>query len=130
MLTRRMTFCAVLLMTVVVLVANAAQVVVVNPKVAMFTASPQHAQVINYVMEVSTQVNPSVVVRTTDLGKPTPNSQNDVTVTLSRTGLVNNTNYVYNIVTNSPGGSTRSVSPSNPFVWVDPAEPASNLRAQ
>ena len=108
----------------------ALQAVVVNPKVAIFTASPQHASVTNYVLEIYRQADLNTVVRSTDIGKPTPNAANDITVGLVKTGLTNNTNYVFHVVTNSAGGSTRSVTPSNPFAWEDPAGAASNLRAQ
>jgi len=111
---------------------SAAQVPVkVNPTVAVFTASPTHATVTNYVLEVYPRTNLSTQARpATDLGKPTPNAANDITVPLTRSGLSNNTEYVFQIVTNSAGGSTRSAAPSNPFAWEDAPGAASNLRAQ
>ncbi len=119
-------------MIVVVLLLSALsarQAVIVNPRTAIFTASPDQAIVTNYVLEIYRQSDLNTVVRSTDLGKPTPVGT-DITVPLVKTGLVNNTNYVFQIVTNSPGGSVRSPTPSNPFVWADPAAPATNLRAQ
>jgi hypothetical protein len=109
--------------------AETRQTIKVNPTQAVFTASPDHASVTSYVLEIDRFADGSVV-RTTDVGKPTPNGQNDITVALTKTGLSNNVNYVFNIIAVGPGGSTRSATPSNPFAWADAPAPASNLRAQ
>mgnify|MGYP001558512032 CR=1 FL=1 len=104
----------------------------VNPTQAVFTASPDHAStdpvlVTSYTLIVKTGATD---VRSTDLGKPTPNGSGDITVPLVKTGLQNNVTYTFDIVTVGPAGSTRSTASSNPFVWADAPGSASNLRAQ
>jgi hypothetical protein len=125
-----------LLLATVVVVACASfaegrQTVKVNPSQAVFTASPDHntAALTSYSMEVSRQDN-GTVTRTTDLGKPVPAANSDITVPLVRSGLSNNVVYVFHIIATGPGGSTRSAAPSNPFVLVEAPAGASNLRAQ
>ncbi len=52
---------------------------------------------------------------------PTPNF---------KTGLQNNVVHVFYPVAIGPAGSTRSVTPSNPFVFAEPPGAPTNPRAQ
>lgn len=114
--------------------ASAQSTTTLNPTVAVFTASADHnatlsgsAVVTNYLLEI---YDGSTVVRSTDLGKPTPVASGDITVPLVVGSLAKNKVYTFQIVTVGPGGSTRSAAPSNPFAFAGAAAPATNLRAQ
>lgn len=104
--------------------------VTINPKNTVFQASPEHAtvSVTNYVLEVCRASDPNTVVRPTDIGKPAPNAANDITVPFVKQGLSNNTDYVTFVSAVGPGGSTRSATPSGPFVLVDAPAAPSNVR--
>lgn len=100
-----------------------------NPTQAVFTASSQHAtsEVTSYTLEV---YEGSTLARSNTIGKPTPAANGDIAVPLTITGLAANKTYTFHIVTVGPGGSTRSATPSNPFVFLNPPSAATNLRAQ
>lgn len=107
---------------------------VLNPSTVIFTASPDHnatiggtAVVSNYVLEV---YDGTTLVRSTDLGKPTPNASNDISAPLTNAGLAKNKVYTAFVVAVGPGGSARSATGSSPFAWPDAPRPASNLRVQ
>lgn len=119
----RMSLIAIALLSAFALPASAQTT---NPTQAVFTASADHATVTSYTLEV---YDGATLVRSTDLGKPTPVA-GDISVALSQTGLQPNKTYTFHIVTVGPGGSTRSATPSNPFVYVEAPRAATNLRAQ
>lgn len=105
-----------------------------NPTVAVFQASPDHsvtvggsAVVTSYTLEI---YNGATLARSTDLGKPTPGANGDITVPLAQGTLSKNQIYTFQVVTVGPGGSVRAAAPSNPFAWLGTPSPASNLRAQ
>lgn len=96
--------------------AMLAQGVIVNPTTATFPASPDHstAAVTSYALEI---YDGTTVVDTRDLGKPTPTAGN-ITVAVARGTLQQNKNYTARSVAKGPGGDTKSVDLSDPFVWV------------
>lgn len=105
-----------------------------NPTVAVFQASPDHsvtvggsAVVTSYTLEV---YDGTTLARSSDLGKPTPAANGDISVPLAQGTLAKNKVYTFQIVTVGPGGSVRAAAPSNPFAWLGAPSPASNLRAQ
>jgi hypothetical protein len=85
------------------------------PRYVVFTASTNHATAVtNYVFDVfASGANPATAtpVATSDLGKPTPASNNDITVDRAAffSGLAPG-NYVATVTAVGPGGRTRSTS--------------------
>jgi len=131
--TRRLLAFGVALFLFVPLITSAQPAVTVNPKLATFAASPDHAAtlpdsspaVTRYMLEV---YDGATLARSTDVGKPAP-VNGDISVPLTNQGLKPNTTYTFHVLTVGPSGSTRSATASNPFAWVDAPRPASNLRA-
>lgn len=109
----------------------AAQTPVMNPSTVTFKASPDHATLVtSYVVEVWPQGG-SAAVRATDIGKPAPNATSgDITVPLTVGALNSNTTYVAYVTAKGSGGSTRSATPSVPFVWAGAPAAASDVRVQ
>jgi regulation of enolase protein 1 (concanavalin A-like superfamily) len=85
------------------------------PRYVVFTASTNHATAVtNYVFDVfASGANPSTAtpVATSDLGKPAPAANNDITVDRATffSGLAPG-NYVATVTAAGPGGRTRSAS--------------------
>ena len=87
------------------------------PRLVVFTASTDHAtNVTSYLLEVfASGANPNTAtpVATSDLGKPAPAANNDITVDRSTffSGLAPG-NYLATVSAIGPGGRTRSASVS------------------
>jgi regulation of enolase protein 1 (concanavalin A-like superfamily) len=85
-----------------------------STKRVAFTASLDHAIVTNYLLEVfPSTANPATATALTssDLGKPTPDSNNDIFV--DRTTFLNNLapgNYLITVAAVAPGGKSRSTA--------------------
>lgn len=129
------TLLAALALVVVAALPVSAQTTKVNPTQAVFTASPSHTTVLpdgtslmtGYRLRV---LDGATTVRTTDLGKPTPNAQNDISAPLTDTGLQKNKTYTFQIDVVWSGGFVEAAAASNPFYFAGAPSPASNLRAQ
>lgn len=112
-----------------------AQTTKVNPTQAVFTASTDHMTVLpdgsslmtGYRLRV---LDGATTTRTENLGKPTPNAQNDIAVPLTDTGLQKNKTYTFQIDVVWTGGFVEAAAASNPFYFAGAPSPASNLRAQ
>lgn len=104
---------------------------VVNPTTAVFTASSDHAMVINgvavvesYQLDLVTTATGGALTLTVSLGKPVPSPTNEITVDISPSvaKLATGT-YVATVVAVGPGGAGRS-APSDPFFRLGtPAPP-------
>lgn len=114
---------------VVLLAPEEVQAPIVNPNLAVFASPSDYATTTNFVLEIYRQSD-NVLVRSTDIGKPTPNGLNDIAVPLVKAGLQNNVVHVFRILQINPIGSTRSATTSNPFVMGDLPVGVTNLRAQ
>jgi regulation of enolase protein 1 (concanavalin A-like superfamily) len=82
------------------------------PRAVVFTASPDHATVTSYLLEVfAAGANPATAtpVGASNLGKPTPASNNDITVDRATffTGLPTGS-FIATVTAISPGGRSRS----------------------
>jgi hypothetical protein len=133
MTARRLGFALVALLFVAT-PALAQSAPVLNPTTIIFTASTDHATTLSgtpvvtrYTLDV---YDGTVLVRSTDLGKPTPNASNDITVPLAQGTLSKNQIYTAYVVVIGPGGSARSATASAPFAWPGTPAPASNVRVQ
>ena len=79
-----------------------------------FTASVDHAIVTSYLLEVfpsTANTATATALTSSDLGKPTPNSNNDIVV--DRTTFLNNLapgNYLITVASLAPGGKARSTA--------------------
>jgi hypothetical protein len=82
------------------------------PRAVVFTASPDHTTVTSYLLEVfAAGANPATAtpVGASDLGKPTPASNNDITVDRATffAGLPTGS-FIATVTAISPGGRSRS----------------------
>jgi hypothetical protein len=105
-----------LLLTALVLAGFAlpASAQTVNPTTLAFTASVDHNDALHYVMEVYRN---GLLVRTTNLGKPIPTTEERISVALVQDGLAKNAIYTLYVTTVGPGGSARS-DVSTQFCWA------------
>ena len=109
--------------------AEPVQAVKVNPTEAVWKAQADYSTVTSFTLEVYRQSD-MALVRSTPVGKPTPNAANELIVPLLRTGLQNNVVHVFKIVTTNPIGSLGSPTTSNPFVMGDLPVAADGLIAR
>lgn len=109
--------------------AAAQTTVKVNPTEAVWAAKADYSTVTSFTLEVYRQSD-MALVRSTNVGKPTPNGANELIVPLARTGLQNNVVHVFKIVTINPIGSQGSATTSNPFVMGDLPVAADGLIAR
>jgi hypothetical protein len=87
------------------------------PRAIVFTASPDHSTLVTtYVLDIyrsGTTPGSSTPVATSDLGKPTPASNGDITVDRATFFQALATgNYIATVTAVGPGGSTRSTAVS------------------
>lgn len=113
------------------LVAWPAAAQVVNPSAAIFTASADHATVVNgvavvesYQLDLVTTAAGGALALTVSLGKPTPSPTNEITADIaSSVAKLATGAYVATVVAVGPGGAGRS-APSDPFFRLGtPAPP-------
>lgn len=102
---------------------------VVNPTVVQFTASTDHATVVNgtplvtsYQLDIMTSTATSALAFTVSLGKPTPDATTSVIVTpvIPQFAALGNGMYVATVSAIGPGGSGKS-TPTAPFARIGPA---------
>jgi predicted phage tail protein len=85
-----------------------------SPKLVVFTASADHAIVTSYLLEVfppTANTATATALTSSDLGKPTPGTNNDITV--DRTTFLNNLapgNYLITVASIGTGGKSRSAA--------------------
>jgi hypothetical protein len=108
-----------------------------NPKLAIFTASPDHNATFpdgsfiltSYRMQIL-DATTNAVVRDTDIGKPTLSGA-DASVALTNAQLSNNRMYVYTLIAVGPDGASVPASPVSGQFWfgsANPPRPPTNLR--
>jgi hypothetical protein len=111
----------------------AAQPLTVSPTTLTFAASADHTVVVGTLALVTTYhiqiFDGPTQVSLTNVGKPTPNAANDITVPLGGLGLPKNKILTAVVVAVGPGGTAGS-TPSNPFVFLVAPAPAGNVRVQ
>lgn len=114
-----------------ILLAWPASAQVVNPSTAIFTASADHAAVLNgvavvesYQLEIVTTAAGGALALTVNLGKPAPSASNEIAADLTPSvAKLANGAYVATVVAVGPGGAGRS-APSDPFFRIGtPAPP-------
>jgi len=102
-----------------------------TPPRAVFVASSDHAVdvggtplVTTYQLDVMIDTATGALAFSKSLGKPTPNAQNEISVSLPEFVTLPNKVYVATVSAIGPGGTARS-EPSDPFVWLSrpPAQP-------
>ncbi|MEN6605902.1 MAG: hypothetical protein ABFD60_01565 [Bryobacteraceae bacterium] len=109
-------------------IGGAQGTVAVNPTMVQFTASADHSAtnldgtptVSRYDLRVYVPTAMTTIVFTQNLGKPTPDASNSITVTLAAglaSTLIKNTQYVAEVVAVGPYGEGDS-APSNPFGYA------------
>lgn len=100
-----------------------AQTIILLPGSALsFTASPDHnatfagAPIVSvYKTTYCLKATPTVCPITVDLGKPSPDATNTITVTSIFGSLVSNTEYVATVIATGPGGDSPASNPTAPF---------------
>lgn len=102
-----------------------------NSTTAVFTASPDHsvsvagtAVLTAYDLVLAASAAPATVISTTDLGKPTPDASNQISVSIvAALSPLPSGQYIARIVARGPGGTNATPS-SDPFlVFRAPAAP-------
>lgn len=93
---------------------------VLNPQRAQFTASPDHQTLVRYELRVY-RVGDTVPVRTEDLGKPTPDGTNTITVPFAPFPQDPGVVYVATVIAIDAQGQAPSL-PSNDFLFGQGAE--------
>lgn len=96
---------------------------VANPTTAQFTASADHATVTNYQLDTMAGSATGAIAFTLNLGKPTPNAANLISVLVQPFATLPPGTYVATVSAMGPGGAGKS-APSAPFARVGaPASP-------
>lgn len=129
----RTSLCLAALLVLASALPVSAQTTTLNPSTVTFTASPDHtttlggtAVLTSYVVEV---YDGASLVKSTDVGKPTPAANGDITVPLSSQSLAKNKVFTAQVAAVGPGGTSRS-APSNPFAYPGAPAAASSVRVQ
>lgn len=102
----------------------------INPRTAYFTASGDHDTVVSglaaierYELAVMVGSATGAMAFSKDLGKPNPNAQREIAVTIPEFATMASGSYVATVSAIGPGGVARS-APSNPFSRINqPAAP-------
>ena len=123
---KRSVWLCLLLLLLITLPAKAQ-----NAPSATFTASPDHAATVgtvellsSYQLDVMRETTTGVLAFSKSLGKPTPDSGNQIRVPVPEFLTQGNGVYIATVSALGPGGTARSV-PADPFVWISqpPAPP-------
>lgn len=113
--------------------ASASAQTVVNPTTAQFTASVDHALVVNGTAVVSAYQLDTMIGSSTgalafsfNLGKPTPGTANVISVVVPQLATLANGSYVATVSALGPGGAGKS-APTSPFSRIGPAAAPTGL---